>query len=130
MSGCKPKKFSNFNEYEDWTERFDNCCDYEKIPVLIDDGWKISADMTTECKSWKTALRRFAKVFGDADESVKEWIEFMRDAADCGQFHEKYIPIITKDDDGSFYSWGIEDVGDDIWYVYLNVSGVYAHRSK
>lgn len=58
------KKFSSYAEYESWTDTFENASDYEEIPVAIDDGWKISIDMFTACKSYKTA-RYLLKNGGD-----------------------------------------------------------------
>ena len=57
----KTKIFKSFEDYEKWTDQFENISDYQEIPTAIDDGWKVSVDMFTECKSWKTALRRFEK---------------------------------------------------------------------
>lgn len=55
------KKFSSYAEYESWTDTFENPSDYEEIPVAIDDGWKISIDMFTACKSYKTGPPAFWK---------------------------------------------------------------------
>ena len=53
------KKFGSQEEYEHWTDTFENPGDYQEIPCAIDDGWKILIDMFTACKSYKTALPRF-----------------------------------------------------------------------
>lgn len=47
------KNFSSYAEYESWTATFENASDYEEIPVAIDDGWKISIDISTACCSKK-----------------------------------------------------------------------------
>ena len=72
------KRFESFADYEDWTQQFDGSFEFEEFPVVIDDGWKISADMSTECKSWKTALKRFAKAF-DGISEITDWIDCIRE---------------------------------------------------
>ena len=64
------RQFTSFEQYEKWTERFEGCYEYDEIPTVIDDGWKVAADLFTDCRSWRTALRRFAKAFSCVDESV------------------------------------------------------------
>lgn len=124
------KSFKSYEEYEAWTEQFTDCYQYEDIPVLIDDGWKRAIDMMTECKSWKTALRRFEKTFGSVPE-VSDWIPFLRESAECGCFSDR-LSYYDKEyerkmviESGS-YSYGIEEVSEGTWYIYLNLSGAYA----
>lgn len=119
------KVFKSFEEFEAWADHND-----ESVPVLIDDGWKRSMDMTTECKSWKVALRRFAKEFQTVPE-VNEWIPGIRESAESGYFSDSLTyydkdyeyEIIRKH--GS-YSYGIEKIDEGRWYIFLNLSGVYA----
>lgn len=123
--------FKNMDEYEAWTEQFDNCSDYQNIPTAIDDGNKLSIDMFTECKSWKIALRRFEKTFGKVDKTVSGWVEEMRESAESGYSKGCWEPGYgwTKEEieesrrNGTF-SWGIEQY-DSEWYIFLNVSGIY-----
>lgn len=68
------KKFISYDEYEQWTETFENASDYEEIPVAIDDGWKVSVDMFTACKSYKTAIRRFEKTFKEVHSDISAWV--------------------------------------------------------
>ena len=130
------KKFASYAEYEAWTETFEECYEYENIPVLIDDGWKMSADMFTECKSYKTALRRFEKTFASVPE-IKEWIEGIRESCENGCFEDTtgWKPAWTYDPEeikefakSGTYSWGIEETSEGCWYIFLNISGVYANR--
>ena len=119
------KVFKSFEEFEAWADYND-----ESVPVLIDDGWNRSMDMTTECKSWKVALRRFAKEFKTVPE-VTEWIPGIREGAEGGFFSDS-LTYYDKDYEyeinrkhGS-YSYGIEKIDDGRWYIFLNLSGVYA----
>lgn len=135
------KKFTSYEQYEIWTEKFDNCSDYEEIPTLIDDGWKLAMDMFVECKSYKTALRRFAKAFGCTDENagVKDWIEGMTESCESGYFSDTagWHPAWTNDPEeirkaaeGGTYSWGVEELDEGRWYIFLNISGIYANRER
>lgn len=135
----KTKLFTSMVEYENWTELFENCSDYEEIPSAIDDGFKIMMDMFTECKSWKVALRRFGKQFADVDASagIKDWVEGMRESCENGYFKdtdgwkpgwnctpEEYNEYVK----GGTYSWAVEEIDEGRWYIFLNISGVYAGR--
>lgn len=129
------KLFKSFEEYERWAETFENCSDYEEIPTAIDDGWKISVDMFTECKSWKTALRRFSKTFAPVSDGVAEWATCIRESCENGCFSDVCRPAWTNDPEevkkflkGGAYSWGVEETMPGYWYIYLNISGVYAGR--
>ena len=130
----KTKIFNNFESYEAWTEQFDDC-EYCYTPCLIDDGWKISMDMFTDCKTWKTALNRFKKAFGDYNEDVKAWIDGIYESYESGYSHDEcYYSTHELDKElcekyGS-YGWGIEEVDDGRWYIFLNISGEYAGYKK
>lgn len=117
------KMFESYDEYSAWTEQFSNCSDYEGIPVVIDDGNKVAMDMFTECKSFKTALRRFLKIFGGVNGEVKDWVAGMRESCENGYFHEA-----SGNRGTNAYSWGVEQPMEGYWYVFLNISGIYAGR--
>lgn len=130
----KMKKFASQVEYEAWIETFEECSEYQDIPVLIDEGWKISADMFTECKSYKTALRRFEKTFSSVPE-IAEWIEGIRESCENGCFEDTtgWKPAWTNDPEeikefakSGTYSWGVEETSEGCWYIFLNISGKYA----
>lgn len=133
----KTMEFHSYDEYEAWTEQFDEAYEYQNIPSLIDDGWKIMMDMFTECKSYKTALRRFEKAFGDHDQSVKDWLEGIKESCENGYFKDTCRPgwNATEEEIKEFYaggtfSWGVEEVDDGYWYIFLNISGAYAGRDE
>lgn len=127
--------FKDFEGYEAWTEQFEECSEYEQIPTVIWDGWKMAADMFTECKSFKTALRRFEKAFGNVNSEVKGWVECMKESCENGYFKDVTgcHPAWTSDPDevkeflkDGAYSWGVEETYEGYWYIYLNISGTYA----
>lgn len=131
----KTREFANFAEYEKWINQFENCADFQEIPCLIDDGWKISADMFTECKSWKTALNRFEKAFSNANSELSPWIETIKEGCENGIFENTtgWMPAWTTDPkeaeelakDG-IYCFGVEEIAEGYWYIFLNISGCYA----
>ena len=118
--------FKDFEAYEAWTEQFEECSEYEQIPTAIWDGWKMAADMFTECKSFKTALKRFEKAFGNVNGEVKAWVEGMRESCENKYFHEKEMSFPQ----GGTYSWGVEEVDEGRWYIFLNISGIYAEVER
>lgn len=131
------KKFSSYAEYESWTDTFENASDYEEIQVAIDDGWKISIDMFTACKSYKTALRRFEKTFREISRDIAGWVECMRESCDSGYFKDTtgWRPACSNDPEeikayskNGTYSWGVEETSEGCWYLFLNISGIYAGR--
>lgn len=121
----KTKIFKNLKDYETWTESYDNCYEYEEFPVVINNGNKIMMDMFTDCKSWKTALRRFGKQFGDiiGEDIIKEWIDAMRECCEDGYFNDT---TGWRPEWNGTYSWQVEEIDENKWYIFLNISGVYA----
>ena len=127
----KTKKFTSQEAYEAWAESTEG---YEMIPAVVDNGWKINADMETECKSWKTALRRFAKAFAGI-QAIEEWLPGVQECCESGTFEHTSTWGMTpeearEDTKYGSYAWGIENIYDDLWYVYLVVSGGYAGRER
>ncbi len=131
------RKFASFEEYEKWTEQFENASDYQEVPCVIDDGWKVSADMFTACKSWKTALRRFEKAFSAVNSEIAGWVECMRESCESGFFEDTtgWRPAWTNNPEevkefakGGIYSYGVEETMEGYWYIFLNISGCYAGR--
>lgn len=131
------KIFKNMEEYENWTDKFENCYEYDDVPTIVDDGWKIMIDMMTECKTYKTALRRFEKAFKDYDKSIEAWVEGMKESCEYGFFKDTCIPSwdASEEEKKAFnefgsYGWEIEEVDEGRWYIFLNISGEYADRKR
>lgn len=130
------KKFESFAAYEAWTDTFNNAFEYQMIPTIVDDGWKVSIDLFTECKSAKTAIRRFVRIFSESFPDVKDWGEGMLESIESGYWHSDSHGYQDAEEErriaqtfGAF-SWGIEEATDGEWYIYLNVSGEYAGRGQ
>ncbi|MDO4649364.1 MAG: hypothetical protein Q4B26_12010 [Eubacteriales bacterium] len=130
------KKFKNWKDYERWTNKFENCSEYDHIPTIIDDGFKIAADFETECKNWKTAVRRFEKTFKSVPE-LEEWFECIRESCENGFFKDitgwqpcgmSLQEIRESARTNGAYSWGVEEVSEGCWYIFINVSGCYIGR--
>ena len=130
--------FLSFDAFDAWTQQFEECSDWEMIPTAIDDGWKLSMDLFTACKSWKTALKRFAKAFKEVNPEVAGWVDCIRESCENGSFQDATgcRPAWTTDPDEireflskGAYSWGVEQ-HDDKWYVFLNISGSYLGRKR
>ena len=133
------KVFTSFEQYEEWTEQFENCSDYQDIPTAIDDGWKISVDMFTECKNWKTALGRFEKAFKDLNGEIEGWCECILESCENGYFEDTtgcqpswtIKPQERKEfAKNGMYSYGVEETMEGYWYIFLNISGIYAGRER
>ena len=131
----KTKIFKSFPEYEAWTDSFENCSDYAYIPSAIVNDWSVSSDMFTECKSWKTALKRFLKAFENVDPEIPTWVECMMESCGNGYFGDHLSPAweATPEEKKEFYrggsySWGVSETDEGLWYVFLNISGIYAGR--
>lgn len=114
-------RFNSLEEYSAWingstTEAI------EETPCVVDDGWRISLNMLTECRGWKTALKRFAETFAGDCEHLAEWVGKMRESAERGTFWQgggKESP------EYGYWEWGLEKVKDDRWYVFLHTMGAY-----
>lgn len=133
----KLQYFESMEAFETWAESFENSSDYMEIPVCVDDGWKIACDMYIHCKRWKTALKRFENVFSDVHPEIPDWIEGIKEACESGYFKDidgwKPANPVSKEDietarNSGTYAWAVEDLGDGLWYIYLNLSGNYIFR--
>ena len=106
------KKLRRFEDHESYDKFVESCgSDYEEIPMLIVVGNEIKADLMTECKSWKTALKRFDKVFMGLDEDLDGFL---------GEgFYESVESGYPSAADPGNYAYGIEEVNEGRWYIYV-----------
>ena len=118
------KIFNNFNEYETWSEQFEECEEYFNMATaIVDDSiQKVSCDTIIECKYWKTALRRFEETFAHINPEISGWVAEMRECAENGTFKGS----LSECDGKHSWSYGIEQIDENEWYVYLNLRGIYA----
>lgn len=87
------------------------------VAVVKENSW-IKADLSTECKRWKTAVHRFFSVLPECAELEDAIIE----AAESG--YRKQSDFYMGDSSVNpypGYSWEVENIGDDLWYIHLNV---------
>lgn len=113
----KTRLFRSFDEYHD----AEVASNYEEADIITENG-KISADLMTECKTWKTALRRFFNAVAGIPE-LAEWKDCLTESCENGYFadaervwdREKSESVFT----GS-WAYGVED-HDGAWYVFLVV---------
>lgn len=111
----------DFNSFEEFSEA-EVSGEWEALTVVTESGW-IKADLMTECKSWKTALRRFFRALDPSSaEEFSGWYECMREGAENGYFKMNDSRMA----DGSrnpymSYAWEIEEMNDGEWYIFLNI---------
>lgn len=114
-------KIYEFNSFEEF-ERAEVAGEDEALTIVKENGW-IKSDLTTVCKSWKTALRRFFKALGARHpEIAEEWEEGTKESAENGCFKGNDI-MMADGTRNPFpgYAWEIEEVQDGVWYIFLNV---------
>lgn len=110
--------FNNFDEFS----AAEVSGERETLTVVTENGW-IKADLMTECKSWKTALRRFFKALDPNNaEEFKGWYECMRESAENGYFkmNDSRMADGSRNPYMSF-AWEIEEMDDGEWYIFLNI---------
>ncbi len=88
----------------------------EAVTVIHENGW-IKADLVTECKSWKTALKRFFKSVPELKES---WYECIVECIESGYWKANDYKLA----DGTRnpipgWAWEVECMDDGLWYVYV-----------
>lgn len=118
------KVFRSFEEFENYTDKFENSFEYQFKPSLIDDGWKISADLMIKCKRWKTAINHFRKEFSGYNRDLSAWIDCIEESCENGYFTEKCVNNGFNDS----YAWSVEQIDENLWYIYINTSGCYLSR--
>ena len=109
--------FNSMDAYDAYMEEF-NVCEFPCM-VLGNDGYNM--DMFVESKTWRGALRKFQDVFGKINDDINKWIDGMREAANDGFFKQSS----GNTDTNNCFSYEIEDLGDNQFYIYLNLHGIY-----
>lgn len=110
--------FNSFDEFYD----AEIAGEWEALTVVTENGWT-KADLMTECKSWKTALRRFFKTLDpDSAEEFDGWFECMRESAEngCFKMNDSRMADGSRNPHMS-YAWEIEEMNDGEWYIFLNI---------
>lgn len=110
-------EYRSMNEFE----QDENSQGNERLTVVRENGW-IKADLLTECKSWKTAVRRFFANHPDS-RVIDDWQGCMTEGAENGFFKDSDYMLANGTKNEFFsYCYEIEEVGDGLWYIFLNVS--------
>lgn len=107
-------EFKNFDEFE----QCENKQDYEMVAIVHNEKFNsMCADLMTDCKGWKTAVKRFFKALENRPE-FSGWKETILESCENGYFSDKELSHNGKYDGGFF--WEVED-HDGSFYVCLNV---------
>lgn len=120
-------KFKSFKEFDAWADQ------WQGEPVLIDDGWRMSMDMTVYVHSAAAAVNAFSDVFQMPE--TKMLLQAMRSAVDdgtymdCARCLDEAATQSMWDNIGG-YKWAVERVDDGEWYVFLNATGNFLGRCK
>lgn len=114
----KVMEFKNFDEFE----QCENKQDYEMVAIVhYAERNTVCADLMTDCKSWKTAVKRFFKALENRPE-FSGWKESIIESCENGYFSDK--ETYWDNEKGSVYTggyfWEVEDHGGS-FYVCLNV---------
>lgn len=106
-----------FKSFDEYSEYYDNHEHRMNDVDIVEDTLTVGADGEFECKSWKTAIRRFFKALAgddrfDWEESIIEWIKegVWKDRA---EYNGKYII--------GGYHWEVENIDENCWYIELTV---------
>jgi len=108
--------FTSFEQFE----QNGTAGEFETLTVIDENGW-LKSDIITECKSWKTALRRFFKLLGE-DPRLDNWYECIKDEAENGYFkaNDSTMADGSRNEFPSF-AYEIEEIDKGIWYIFLNI---------
>ena len=117
----KVMKFTSQDAYEAWVdERKENDQSINEIVCIVDEGFRLSVDLTTACAKPTTAIRRMFQELGDMPE-LDGWQDGMTEAVENGVFGES-----APHD----WSWGVENYGDEDYDEYYVFITVYRTESK
>ena len=110
------RKFESFDEYETYYETHDR---HEWITDIVENKYTVCADAEYECKTWKTALRRFAKAIA-CDSRFDGWYECLLESCENGYFEDK--ETMNGEYVRGGYAWSVEPTIEGFWYISLTVA--------
>ena len=102
----------------------------DTIQIVWDDG-KVSMDIMANGKRLVPILRKVEKAMTDAGLAGKEgiyagwfgeWANVLADPRDKKYFDWHYTGKYDMENNNWSYSWGIEQIDGDRWYIYLNLA--------
>jgi hypothetical protein len=116
-------KVRHFESFEAYENEEVTKGEYEVVDIVKYNN-KISADLLTECKTWKTALNRFFKAL----ENVKEfdgWKDGIIESCENGYFIEAetyWNEEKCKSEYRGGWHYQVEELDENLWYIELTVA--------
>lgn len=110
------REYANFDDYE--VSCAAGSGGRQEELAIVHKPHAVCCDLTTRCRKWQTAVKRFFDALGD-DARFDGWRQCIVECVENGCFQQKEINPLTNKYEGGWY-WGIEDL-DGSWYIYLNV---------
>lgn len=128
----KIMQFQSLSQFFDWQ---DNEAEVNDAPILIMNDWEIRADMLADCKKASEAVKNFCSTFNKMAPEVTEFMAFDDIDSLCDNlrrsYHDSSISSLwdakeqVERTKAGCFSLGVEQVGEDCWYVFVNCSGIY-----
>lgn len=116
----KMRRFDSTDSFLAWADAGNEKCfedgTYIYVPVLVDNGWKISADFATDCAKPETAVKRFFRAFSEVPE-LAEWEETLMEYLENNVSHQGYDEI---GDDGSWSGAKTNNTGGLKLWISIN----------
>jgi TP901 family phage tail tape measure protein len=131
------REFSSSAEYDAMQEKYrannDGSVEYleETVDIIRNAsrfGTQFQTDLTTSCKKAKTAVERLFSAFDpDKYPALSGWKDGILESISNGYFsdREMYNGMFTGG-----YSWGVEALDEDRFYVYLNLLDVAKDKEE
>lgn len=131
------REFSSLAEYDAMQEKYmannDGSVEYleETVDIIRNAsrfGTQFQTDLTTSCKKAKTAVERLFSAFDpDKYPALSGWKEGILESISNGYFsdREMYNGMFTGG-----YTWGVEALDEDRFYVYLNLLDVAKDKEE
>lgn len=113
-------------------DSFDKYCEskmakYDEVLSIVKGGshgkTRYCADLTTNCKCWQTAVRRFFKALA-GDTRFEGWQDGITEACENGSFHEIetfWNDTTQRSEYQGGWHWTVEAVSEDLYYIELTV---------
>lgn len=131
------REFSSQAEYDEMQEKYQaengGVAEYpeETVDIIRNAsrfGTQFQTDLTTSCKKAKTAVERLFSAFDpDKYPALSGWKEGILESISNGYFSDKemYNGMLTGG-----YSWRVEALDEDRFYVYLNLLDVAKDKEE
>lgn len=108
-----------FKSFDEYSEYYDNHEHKVNDVDVVENELTVCADGEFECKSWKTAIRRFFKALAD-NVLFDGWKECLEECVDNGTWKEREEHYNGEYIIGGWH-WGVESIDESHWYIELTV---------